>query len=94
MLMSIAVHPVFRQTLTFNIIQSNQHKDITGGDIQVMKSQSQILRMEGTSKVIWLNLSSSRTLVPRVQNLVHLAANKQIHSQRSPAYLAGHFLGV
>ena len=79
-----AVHSVFRQTLTFNIIPSSQCKDSTGSDIHVMKSQQQILRMEGTSKVIWLNLaSSSRTLVPRVQKLVRLAANKQIQSQRS-----------
>ena len=33
-----AVHSVFRQTLTFNIIQSNQCKDSTGGDIHIMKS--------------------------------------------------------
>ena len=34
-----AVHSVFRQTLTFNIIQSSECKDSTGSDIHVMKSQ-------------------------------------------------------
>lgn len=96
MLMVTAIHPVFSHTLTFNITQSNQRKGSTGGDIHVRKSLIfQILRMYGTSEVIWLNLPyRSRTLVPRAQKLVPLAVNEWIYSQRSPAYMAGHFLGV